>query len=54
MAVAFQKETEWLLDRSLKSFRKERLLQEIDKALDEQDKDLFHSLVWELRHLEDV
>ncbi|MDT8859998.1 ReoY family proteolytic degradation factor [Alkalihalobacillus sp. MEB130] len=53
LAVAFQQETEWLLDRSLKSFKKERLIKEIDQALDEQDECRFHQLVWELKQIDE-
>ncbi|WP_332630125.1 ReoY family proteolytic degradation factor [Halalkalibacter flavus] len=53
LAVAFQKETEWILDRALKSFKKERLLSDIDRALDEQDQERFKHLVLELKQLEE-
>ncbi|KHF40324.1 ReoY family proteolytic degradation factor [Halalkalibacter okhensis] len=53
LAVAFQKEAEWLLDRSLKSFKKEQLLLDIDRALDEQDQKRFNDLVLELKELEE-
>ncbi|MCL7745925.1 ReoY family proteolytic degradation factor [Halalkalibacter alkaliphilus] len=53
LAVAFQKETEWILDRALKSFKKEQLLSDIDRALDEQDQERFKHLVLELKQLEE-
>ncbi|WP_332693300.1 ReoY family proteolytic degradation factor [Halalkalibacter lacteus] len=53
LTVAFQKESEIVLDRSLRSFKKERLLNEIDIALDEQNKELFNELVEQLQRLDE-
>ncbi|MFC0470274.1 ReoY family proteolytic degradation factor [Halalkalibacter kiskunsagensis] len=51
LTVAFQKETEAILDRSLNTFKRERLLNEIDNALDKQNKELFDQLVKQLQQL---
>ena len=39
------------LEESVFSFRKERLLKQIDEALDKQDKEAFHRLTAELKTL---
>ena len=52
LAVAFQQEAELLLERSIRSFRKEQLLTEIDLALDRQDEKSFKLLVEQLQQLE--
>jgi uncharacterized protein YpiB (UPF0302 family) len=54
LAVAFQQEAELLLERSIRSFRKEQLLSEIDLALDRQDEKSFKLLVEQLQQLEKV
>lgn len=48
LSVAYQKEAEYLLDRSLRSFKKAKLIESIDAALDNQDQDQFNKLVNEL------
>jgi uncharacterized protein YpiB (UPF0302 family) len=54
LTVAFQKETELLLDRSIRKFRKEQLLSAIDHALDRQDEETFTYLVKQLQQLEEM
>lgn len=39
------------LEESVFSFRRERLLKQIDEALDKQDKEAFHRLTAELKTL---
>lgn len=52
LAVAFQHEAEKLLDVSIRTFKRDRLLKAIDLALDQGDKTQFHLLVDELQHLD--
>ena len=40
-----------VLEESVFSFRRERLLKQIDEALDKQDKETFHRLTAELKTL---
>ncbi|APH04615.1 ReoY family proteolytic degradation factor [Bacillus weihaiensis] len=44
---------EELLNHSIQSFQKEKLLQLIDEALDKQDRDAFEQLTKQLIHLQD-
>ncbi|MFC0559896.1 ReoY family proteolytic degradation factor [Halalkalibacter alkalisediminis] len=54
LTVAFQKEAELLLDRSIRKFRKEQLLSQIDNALDQQDEFAFKRLVQQLQQLDEM
>ncbi|ARK30324.1 ReoY family proteolytic degradation factor [Halalkalibacter krulwichiae] len=53
LAAAFQREAELLLERSIRTFRKEQLLAEIDRALDHQNEAYFRILVEQLKMLDE-